>query len=1711
MKNNLRKGISVLLCLAMMFAMMPNFLVIRANAEDLIGYESVDTAAETENEAGSPEENGKTDGSDVDLEDEAVGNDQPEVSGAGETNTTGTWADQDESGKYKYADFSPFLDEEGNWIEPSDKTYTISTNEQLAGLMVIVNADTNTTIIDKYNKGVTIENTQVSFHGYTIKLTADIDLSAHEWVPIGKDNNHPFNASLDGSGTESGICKIQGMKIGSATVGRNYKYAGLIGYVKYSFNHKVSNVGIDNNSRIYVQSHTDAYVGGIIGYTATLTTVTNCYNTGEIIGLSKSASMEDVHVGGITGCATQGITITNCYNTGRIVGSAYIIANQSTGGIIGCASRNDYNKIKNCYNTGDITCIISSQITKKACGGGIIGSINELDINNCYSTGTVTMNYYNGTAYSGGIIGGPINDITQIQISNCYYLGATQGIGKYVDRLGVSKLLKDVKADGEEISVTVGNTDETTISNTEANTNLREDNTKEGASQKLGAGFIMEYAYDTPENVTIGPQNGTNNLQISVPNGAKSGEVTFTGIKVTQNTLTADGYTGAPFTFNIGVNEGTEGTSFNLSVKYKLSFDLSDGEWVGIDEPPVIEYTQGEGSSTALPTSENIKRGGYTFIGWNTQKDGSGDYIEKVDENLAASVLYAQYSNSWGDFVSNEQDAERTYNYADFSPFLNAEGNWMEPKDGTTYTISTAEELAGLMVITNLQLDGDNLKVNYTNGGIKRETTFIADTLEGRQSFAGYTIKLENNIDLNGHEWVPIGLNYGCPFSANFDGNEKVIQNMKIGSKGLPVDYEGVGFIGSVVHQGDKANIISNITIDENSAMYVSAGYMDVGGIIGEANSAVINNCKNNGTINVSYNGEASSEAEISAGGIVGRANNLTINNCSNTGSIIIKPIQGNVSVGGIIGGIDFYSTTINVNNCHNDGAIDASSTGKDVSSVGGIIGCVLKPMITTYANADDSKEISIMNCYNTGSINSSQSTSVIIYVGGIMGTASNTFSVEINNCYNKGNITIPEVLGVYAGGIIGYTQASATLNNCYNTGEIDCSSKKYGENEHGVYVGGIIGYVIATARPIIAGIANPDSDTDEIVNINNCYSIGTLTESANLEVGGIMGHIAGDLIKLVNCYYLGADNGVGNNTEGDRDGVISLFKDVPTNGISVKADGENQLIDNTEANTNLRDDEASHKLGANFKMEYVYKAPDNVTIGPLDNGNNQLPISVTNGAKSGPVPLTGIKVTQNGLTENGYTGAASDSEVLVEGKDFVLFVNYTLTLNPNDGSWVGEHQETIEYTQGVFHETDLPTNIEKDGYAFVCWNTKSDGTGDDVSKIDSSFAANMQLYAKLKAINYNVVIDESIENGSVTADPEAAVEGTEVTLTVVPDEGYRLVEGSLTVTTGDENVELKDAGNNKYTFEMPDRTVTVIGAFERDPNYHEIIIEPNEFVGIETSVRYAKPGETVEGWLYPKDDYMIDRVYVNDEEVKLNSDKDFTFTMPDEDAVIRVTMQELDGWVRDPIKCEETGTSWWYYYKDGKKLTGWQEIEIQVEGRAEQVQRYYFDPDRENSAHTGWMKDENSNWYYFAVNHYRNNTLLETPEQGLAMMWTGWANDGGPEWYYLDAVKQDFASGRGIMRTGWIQDGGKEWYYLRPDDTQSSIYGSIVIGWSYIDGKWYYFTDDESENMKYYGQMQIGWQLIDGYWYCFYDDGAMASNTWIGDYFVDENGRWIP
>ena len=67
-----------------------------------------------------------------------------------------------------------------------------------------------------------------------------------------------------------------------------------------------------------------------------------------------------------------------------------------------------------------------------------------------------------------------------------------------------------------------------------------------------------------------------------------------------------------------------------------------------------------------------------------------------------------------------------------------------------------------------------------------------------------------------------------------------------------------------------------------------------------------------------------------------------------------------------------------------------------------------------------------------------------------------------------------------------------------------------------------------------------------------------------------------------------------------------------------------------------------------------------------------------------------------------------------------------------------------------------------------------------------------------------------------------------------------------------------------------------------------------------------------------------------------------------------------------------------------------------------------------------------------------------------------------------------------------------------------------MAVGWRYLDTSegrfWHYFSGS--------GTLMLGWQQIDGKWYYFYGEsgaryGAMASDTYIDGYYVDENGVW--
>ena len=63
------------------------------------------------------------------------------------------------------------------------------------------------------------------------------------------------------------------------------------------------------------------------------------------------------------------------------------------------------------------------------------------------------------------------------------------------------------------------------------------------------------------------------------------------------------------------------------------------------------------------------------------------------------------------------------------------------------------------------------------------------------------------------------------------------------------------------------------------------------------------------------------------------------------------------------------------------------------------------------------------------------------------------------------------------------------------------------------------------------------------------------------------------------------------------------------------------------------------------------------------------------------------------------------------------------------------------------------------------------------------------------------------------------------------------------------------------------------------------------------------------------------------------------------------------------------------------------------------------------------------------------------------------------------------------------------------------NTYEYLKNSWLFENNKWYYLDSD--------GSALVGWHLINNKWYYFYSNTVMASDTWIGNYYVDSSGAW--
>ena len=240
---------------------------------------------------------------------------------------------------------------------PSATVFYINNADDLAGLAQLVN-DGN------------------DFSGKTIILPdviSGINLTAYGenynngkgWMPIGKDQDNPFNGTFNGSGKI-----ITGLYINDGDL----DYVGLFGVVR---NGTVENLALEN-----VNITGFNHVGSVAGRLENVgSRIRNCRSAGIVGGNN--------YIGGIVGSAHGVIDVS--YSTCTVNGQDYV------GGIVGYVGGNAY--FRNCYSTGSVT--------GNRYVGGIAGRLDRT-ATNCYTTSFVS-----GNRDVGGVAGsaGPNCDI----------------------------------------------------------------------------------------------------------------------------------------------------------------------------------------------------------------------------------------------------------------------------------------------------------------------------------------------------------------------------------------------------------------------------------------------------------------------------------------------------------------------------------------------------------------------------------------------------------------------------------------------------------------------------------------------------------------------------------------------------------------------------------------------------------------------------------------------------------------------------------------------------------------------------------------------------------------------------------------------------------------------------------------------------------------------------------------------------------------------------------------------------------------------------------------------------------------------------------------------------------------------------------------------------------------------------------------------------
>lgn len=473
---------------------------------------------------------------------------------------------------------------------------------------------------------------------------------------------------------------------------------------------------------------------------------------------------------------------------------------------------------------------------------------------------------------------------------------------------------------------------------------------------------------------------------------------------------TPDGNSGAD-----GISDGETPVEVDMSSAEKLSsFDFlySDNKTaeevnevlkVNLDHALskiVIKIGNTEGNTITKAVLKS--KSGMTRTGWNKEWSATGEnininaYYDSEKSTVTAYVIpQASYQNSVvltlsdGSEVSAKSSSskdlvsgkEYIYNLS-FSQMTASFTGEITVKDWTTENGGSANLINvwdGVTVSASLEGKGTESEPYLIKSGA--DLAFVREAINNKQEGVNLWnkfIRLKKDIDLGGHEWIPIGTDEN-PFSFTFDGGNHTVKNFKVSGNG---EYHG-GLFSVVQIVGA---LVSNLII-ENAIIYSSPD----------------------------KNGK-----RFHAGALAGYYGNGRISNCIARNCTVMCPEGSTGFSGGLVGSLLINNGILTLENCHveNCKITSAKQSGGIVGSLenGKLIACSAISVEVNGANAGGISgqaykfDSEIIGCYASGKISASS------YAGGISGVARG----KMIGCYSAGIEQLPSGKNNSVGTLIG-------------------------------------------------------------------------------------------------------------------------------------------------------------------------------------------------------------------------------------------------------------------------------------------------------------------------------------------------------------------------------------------------------------------------------------------------------------------------------------------------------------------------------------------------------------------------------------------------------------------------------------------------------------------------------------------------------------------